>query len=451
MKIRSLISCVTLLLASPAAWGAENRDPAARFASSGKVVSVRLPSAGNDPVTLRALGRNWTDPITPRDGAIEVELPLVRVPTAFSVVPAGKTGPELVRVVAYPADYRLPWDKQVPLSFDAEAPLWFKEWLIATGLPAMPVKLGDSAVGDARLTGGTGLLVVGRSGAGKTASEFVERQTRWQINVLVLEAGWFGEQSNDEVRVPCAVKCFHHALAELNRFTWPQELSFRGVGGPWAGIANRWVWIDGATAPLVEEFRASAHSRRMVFSYLPWLHQLGIETADSMFLAILKEAARKQSADEELDREFELFWPAAETVSATKRPVLTACLREREARRDETNSNLKSAFPEASVRRPPLSILDLRGPALATSDAESLPVVSRDRNWLVLGSDPAVSIPETQPAKEPGELVTERKHKVIHFADDTLPSSTRGQVRLMQELTDQGVFIGNLKIIRSNP
>jgi len=451
MKTASSISLVVLLLAGATGRGAEPAELPTRFSSSGKKVTLRLSDVGGGPVVLRALGRNWTDPITPRDGTIEVELPAVRVPVAFSVVPAGKTEPALARIVVYPADHHLSWDDKVPLLFDAESPAWLKEWLTATGLPAAPVKLGAFPVGDARAAGGSGVLVVGRSGAGQTASEFVERQATWQVNVLVLEADWFDGQANEEIRLPAKPECFHHALAELNRFTWAQGLAFRGAAGPWPGIANRWVWIDGPATPLVEEFRASAHNRRAVFNYLPWREQLGIETADSIFLSVLKEAARGCSTAEGLDREFDLVWPPAEMVSATTRPVLAACLRQRQARRDETNSAEKSTPPESTVRKPPLSILDLRGPALSTNDAAALPAVLPDRDWLVLGTDAQVTLPEREKSKESTETGTAKKQRVIHLADDALPSSIQGQVRLMQALTDQGVFIGKLKIIRRDP
>jgi hypothetical protein len=451
MKLASIINCAMLLIVYRTGWGEEIASPPVRFASSGQVITVRLPDAGNDPVRLRALGRNLHDPLLPRDGAIQVELPEVRVPTAFSVVSAEKTEPELGRIVVYPRDYHLPWDKQVPLSFDAESPTWFKEWMAVTGLPAAPAKLGDFPVGDVRLTGGAGLLVVGSSGAGKSSSEFVDRHTHWQINVLVLEADWFGESLNEEVRVPRAPEGFHHGLAELNRYHWPQSLSFRGTAGPWPGIANRWVWIDGPKAPLVEEFRAATNSQRIVFSYLPWSRQLGIETADSIFLSLLKEAARKRATDGPLDREFNFVWPPEETVSATKRPVLAECLRERQLRRDTSHSQPKGTSPDLVLRKAPLSILDLRGPALATSDAEALPVISRERDWLILGTDAGVTIPEAEQAKHYDEQRPESKPKVIHLVDDALPSPSSGNVRLMQILTDQGIFIGNFKIVRSNP
>jgi hypothetical protein len=445
MRSASFISCAALLLAGSIGWGAEPAELPTRIASSGKVLAVKLSGAVDTPVRLRALGRNWTEPITPHDGSIEVELPPVRVPTVFSVVAAEKTEPALAQIVVYPADYHLAWDKQVLLSHDADSPAWFKEWLSATGLPATSVKLGDFPVGDARIAGGAGLLLVGRSGAGKSAGEFVERHAHWQINVLVLEADWFGEKSNDEVHLPAGTDSFHHGLAELKRFTWPQSLLFRNVAGPWPGIANRWVWIDGPTAPLLEEFRASTNSRRIVFSYLPWFQQLGIETADAILLSVLKEAARKRSAEEMLDREFHLVWPAGDSVSAATRPVLAACLRAQEARQEGASSGQESEPPQASARRPSLSILDLRGPALSTSDAAALPVVSREQDWLVLGSDPEVMIPDPEQPAELSGHGPAKKDRVIRLTEDALPPSVKGQVRLMQVLTDQGVFIGKLK------
>jgi hypothetical protein len=448
-RISSILNLAVLMLASSPAWGAEPGELPIRFGAPGAKVSVRLRDAGDGPVVLRALGRNWTDPITPREGAIEVELPAVRVPMTFSVVAAGKTEPALARIVVYPPDSRAPWDAKVPLYMAADSPEWLREWLAAIGLPATPVKLGDFPVGAERAAGGAGLLIVGRSAAGKTANEFIERQTQWQINVLVLEADWFGAGSDEAARLGAdPEERFHHSLAELNRFAWPQSASFQGVAGPWPGIANRWVWIDGPTSPLVEEVRASGHNRWIVFNYLPWRQQLGVETADAIFLAILKEAAQNSSAAEPLDREFVLAWPAAEMISATTRPVLAACLRERQNRPEATTRGETSATPESTLRKPPLSILDLRGPALSANDAAALPAVSPKRDWLVLGTDPGVVLPDQERVKEIQDAGTVKKSRVIHLQEDVLPASTKGQVRLMQVLTDQGVSIGKLKIRR---
>jgi hypothetical protein len=422
-----------------------------RFATSGKSVTVRLPAADGGAVVLRALGRNWTDAITPRDGAIDVELPGVRVPTTFSVVAAGRTEPELARIVVYPAGYRLPWDERAPLAIDVDSPAWLKEWLVATGLPGSEVKLGAFPVGGERASGGTGVLVVGRGGAGKSSNEFIEHFNQWQINVLVLEADWLGDPAGEVIHLPAKPECFGHALAELNGFTWAQSVSFRGAAAPWTGIANRWVWIDGPKAPLVEELRDSSRSRRIVFNYLPWIQQLGIEPADSIFLSVLKEASRARGREGGLDREFDLVWPPAEIVSAKARPVLAACLRERAARRGEANSEQKTARPEASARKPLLSILDLRGPALSDNEAASLPPVTTKRDWVVLGSDAGVALPEPELVKEPKESEPAGKQHVIHLADDALPSSIYADVRLMQVLTDQGVFIGNFKFTRREP
>jgi hypothetical protein len=418
-------------------------------------MSVRLRDGADGPVVLRALGRNWTESVTPKDGAVQLELPAVRVPIAFSVVAAGKAGPVLARLVVYPADYRLKWDEKVTLSVESDAPAWLKEWLAATNLPAKIVKPGDDPPAAERGAGGAGLFIVARAGAGKSAQEFIERDAQWQTNVLILDAEWFGEPANEESRLPVREgKCFHHGLAELNRYTWPQGVVFQSVTGPWPGIANRWVWIDGPSSPLVEEVRAAGNRRRIVFSYLPWHQQLGIETADAIFLAVLQEAARNSAGEPELNRQFVLVWPPAEMVTATARPVLAAGLRERQLRQDASPLEPKSSLPESLTARSPLPILDLRGPALSTNDAAALPAISPRQDWLVLGIDPGVELPEPDPAKDSEEPDGAKKTRVIHLKDDALPSSLRGQVRLMQVLTDQGVFIGkfrDMKTIRRDP
>jgi hypothetical protein len=455
MKPAAFLSLVAVSLAASAACGAEPGELPTRFAVPGTKLSVRLPEAGDGPVVLRALGRNWTEPVTPKDGAVQIELPAIRVPIAFSVVSAAKAGPVLARVVVYPADYRLKWDEKITLSIESEAPAWLKEWLAATNLPAKTVKPGDEPAAADRGSGGAGLFIVGRTAAGKSPQEFIERHALWQTNVLVLDAEWFGAPANEESRLPIREgDCFHHALAGLNRYAWPQAVSFQSVTGPWPGIANRWVWIDGPTSPLVEEVRASGNSRRIVFSYLPWHQQLGIETADAIFLSVLQAAARHSAGDTELNRQFLLVWPPAETVTPATRPVLATCLRERQSPRDLSTLEPKSSLPDSLVTRPPLSILDLRGPALSTNDAAVLPAVSLKQDWVVLGADPGVELPRPDPAKDSDEPEGAKKTRVIHLKDDALPSSLKGQVRLMQVLTDQGVFIGKFrdtKTIRRDP
>jgi hypothetical protein len=169
---------------------------------------------------------------------------------------------------------------------------------------------------------------------------------------------------------------------------------------------------------------------------------------------VLQAAARNSAGDSELNRQFVLVWPPAESVTPTTRPVLTACLRGRQSPRDLSTLEPKSSLPESLVARSPLSILDLRGPALSTNDAAALPAVSPKQDWLVLGADPGVELPRPDPAKDSEEPDGAKKTRVIHLQDDALPSSIKGQVRLMQVLTDQGVFIGKFrdtKSIRRDP
>jgi len=446
------LATMTLSLTSPVCRSEESAALPIRFAKAGKSLTVRIADAGGGAVVLRALGRNWTAPIVPREGQIVVELPEVRVPVPFTVVPAEQPQAALARIVVYPAAYRLAWEERVPLLYENDSPAWLKEWLTATGLPAMEVDEAGILKQADRPAGGVGLLIVGRAGAGKTANDFIERQMRWQINVLVLEADWFGAPAHEEVPLAAKPKCFQHALAELNRSTWAQGVAFPQTVGPWPGIANRWVWIDGPKTPLVEELRASSHNGRVVFNYLPWQEQLGMESADSIFLSVLKEAARVCTRDQqgELNRDFELVWPPADSVTAKKRPVLAACLRARESRRDETGTEKSSTPAGGAPRKQPLAILDLRGPALATSEAAALPAVSFRRDWVVLGVDAGVELPEREPASLSGDSEG-RKSSVVHLADDALPASTHSQVRLMQVLTEQGVFVGNFKLTRREP
>jgi hypothetical protein len=449
MKSATSLAVMTLLLTSPLCRGEEPAALPIRFAKSGTSLTVRIAEAGGGAVVLRALGRNWTTPIMPREGEVAIEAPEVRVPVTFSIVATEKPQTALGRIVVYPAAYRLAWEDLVPLLYETDSPAWLKEWLSVTGLPAVQVDEAGILKHADRPAGGAGILIVGRAGAGSTSNDFIERQMRWQINVLVLEADWFGAVAREEIQLEAKPKCFQNALAELNRSAWAQGVAFPQTASPWPGIANRWVWIEGPNTPLVEELRASSHSWRVVFNYLPWQEQLGIESADSIFLSVLKTAARVRSRAQkgELNRDFDLVWPPAETVTATKRPVLAACLRARESRRDDAGAEQPVSPSAGGTRKLPLAILDLRGPALATSESAALPAVSFKRDWLVLGVDAGVELPERDAAGESESA----KSLVIHLADDGLPASVNNQVRLMQVLTEQGVFIGNFKFTRREP
>src|SRR5262249_33445681 len=111
-----------LVVVGKSGWAAEPDELSTRFGTPGTKLSVRLRDPGDGAVVLRALGRNWTEPVTPKDGAVQLELPTVRVPIAFAVVAAGKAAPVLARVVVYPADYRLKWDEKIALSVESESP-----------------------------------------------------------------------------------------------------------------------------------------------------------------------------------------------------------------------------------------------------------------------------------------------------------------------------------------
>jgi hypothetical protein len=133
---------------------------------------------------------------------------------------------------------------------------------------------------------------------------------------------------------------------------------------------------------------------------------------------------------------------------------LAACLHERQALRDAGTLEHKGTPAESLAAKPPLSILDLRGPALSSNDAAALPTVSTKQDWIVLGTDAEVELPKPDDTKDSEETDGAKKTRVIHLKDDALPSSVKGQVRLMQALTDQGVFIGKFrdtKTIRRDP
>lgn len=383
------------------------------------------------PVVLRTLGRNWTDPIAVEKETFEIVLPKPRVALRFDVVTSDAPEQPLAQIVVYPMGHRLAWNEKIPLYVDADAPAWFHEWLTAVGVPATVIKSGSVIPHEK-----PGLFVIGRTAAGKTAEELAERRKQWQCPVLVLDAEWFSEANPEKVPVAGPPDQFGHALKRLNQYSWPRTLEFQNVAGPWLGVANRFVWIDGPSSPLVERIH-TAGKGQLVLSYLSWPQQLGLETADSILITILNEAARQDAGVPQLGREFVLLWPPAESVTSKSRPVLFTALRER--------GTVSSADMVREERRSPVSILDLRGPSLAESEAAMLPPVAPDADWIVLGGDRSVTIPQEMNEGHPV------KDCIVRLTDDALPSNRRQQVRLMQALSDQGVYFGTLTTTRREP
>ena len=402
------------------------QDVPTRFASAGSIVAVRFANAPAGPVVLRALGRNWTEPVTVDKETLEVTLPTARVPLRFDIVSPEAPEQPLARVVSYPNGHRLAWDEKVPLWIDADGPAWLPEWLKAVGISSTtiaPNGLVPRAKG--------GLFIIGRTRAAKSAEEFAQRRAGWPCPVLVLDAEWFGRPETDAVQVGELPDQFGHALSELNRYAWPGSLTFHGSRSAWEGIANRFVWIDGPTSPLVERIHAPGH--QVVLSYLDWPQQLGLETADAMFLAVLREAARADAPPPELGRDFVLHMSRPEFLTPRLRPVLFAAHRER--------------GKVTGDKRPPLQVLDLRGTTFTDSEVAALPEVTNKNDWIVLGRQSAVTIPPV-PTTESGNS---KKDRIVRMFDVGVPAVPLQKVRLMQALSDHGVYFGHLSPHRREP
>ena len=138
-----------------------------------------------------------------------------------------------------------------------------------------------------------GLLILGRKAAGSDSVVACRLAAEHKINVLVLDADWFGRNEMASREMVLLPKHMTGALADLQTQNWSLPPTFRRRA---LRILNRQTWIAGPECPLVEEIRCpqrGAESLRMVFSYLPWQQQLGrAEMADALFLRTLTETAK---------------------------------------------------------------------------------------------------------------------------------------------------------------
>ncbi|MFB3894644.1 MAG: hypothetical protein ACE15C_21800 [Phycisphaerae bacterium] len=181
----------------------------------------------------------------------EIQVPSVRVPTVFSIRAnfPDRPGPEIGVLVAYP-DRDVEWDRKIEL-YCSGAPLWLTQWAAATGIPVKQIAHGDMA--SARMTPaddrGRSLLVPGLWAPCRNMSEAVKLSNDKKVNVLVLDAGWFGDASGPvEVR-PSRMG----GLGEVAKQRWPKPLTFAEHRKPWPGIANRREWISAEDGlPLAE-------------------------------------------------------------------------------------------------------------------------------------------------------------------------------------------------------
>lgn len=400
------------------------------FARSGQ--KATLPVGGEHgktgtPVAIWAFGQRWGEPATVKDDAVEFVAPEVRVPVVFRLSPVSDAGAVLGELVVYP-DRPISWDEKI-LLYAADPPPWFVQWAAVTGLPVRPVVFHEDLPSE---SDATSLLILGRNTAGTYMLDAAKLARNKAVNVLVLDADWFGDAAG-----PAAVGggwMRGDLLARTGKQSWAAMLEFRSHRQPTRAPANRWVWIpDKANLPLVEKLVVVGTPlnavRCVVASYLPWQEQLGRqETADATLLDLLAAAAN--TSGDVVSRSVDVIRPKMDEQTARQRPVLSAAASAAIAWKDRP----WSAY-----------VLDLRGDERLSD--ELLPALKRLEKQigaktnvlLILGDDRLLDEWEWLSLDRAKKAV--RRQGVFWLSDDELPPSTESQIRIMLTLSELGVPI----------
>jgi hypothetical protein len=439
---------VLLLCAAPRVSPAEELPIV--FARSGQQATLPAGDAGKagGSVVLSAFGQRWGQPAAVKNGRAEFVTPKVRVPVVFGLisVPDAKVIPG--ELVVYP-DRPIPWDKDTQL-VAAGIPDWFHTWSRAVGLPVQEFKtLEPLGADNGRLLEKPALLILGRRAAGAGPAVICRFAVEHKINVLVLEADWFGKEGPANREIVVLPKHMTGALADWHGESWPLPPAFRRHSLPWFAVANRQAWIAGAEYPLIEEIRSpqrGAELLRVVLSYLPWQGQLGrCEMADELFLRLLTETAKGVKNRRPLDDRFQLLYPPAEVIAAAERPVLAAALRWAVPLRPADGTT-----PEMAVRHnPPVAyVLDVRGKIPPSPDVLDQPdgvrlvegFVSPTKPLLILGDNPILDSWKWLKLDRPQQRSA--RPGILWWPDNSLPPSLESQLRLMQLFTQWNIFLG---------
>jgi hypothetical protein len=427
---------------SLAAWPCEADDAMPIvFARSGREATVRVPpmEAPVASIVLRAFGRTWTKPAGVKESTATVDVPTVRVPTVFAVIDPAAPKTQLAELVAYP-DRDIAWKNNLAI-YAADAPVWFRQWADAVGLPVSHFTLKQFQASTFKPAGADEkrLLILGNDASGKQFQDAQALGQRKGMNLLVLEADWFGRQGGKVAVLP---KHLAGGLASLAEQKWPKPLTFTTHRKPWPGISNRWSWVvDEKGLPCVEEvmfiielddlgcLRKSqlTPEQRTILSYLPWQQQLGCnESADTAFTRLLVAAA-----DVAPHRAWRFgTWASPDSTSRRgleRRPVLEKMM----------------PLPAESLAKPMsvIQVVDLRGQTRLNSKLlyEDWRPTTDNRGMLILGDDGVLD--------QWKRLEFDRAKKrfgcgrVTWMPDDKLPASADQQIHLMMTLSKLGVAL----------
>jgi len=391
---------------------------------------IDMTDATPQRVVLRAFGRQWTEPQSVEKGVVRITVPDVQRVTLFSLVPTDESERELGELIAYPATTTL-WGK-APVWLHAMGVLpWFDQWIRACGSTIRHTDLeGLRHRKRPHKQEATELLVVGRSAAGEDWADVAKTADEFGINVLVLEANWFGKALKRRFTVDSNQMC--GALADIAQQRWVGPLTFQNAAGFWPGRMNRQAWIHHKGRPLVEKVGPLGAERKVVLSYLPLFQQLGrVEVADEMLRAVIRRASDPKRIPVKRRRLQILYLSHREQDEQTleqDRPVLADAM--------------AFEFKKPPVA-PPLTLVDLRGPAplpddLLTTLRKSEAWFNEDHPLLILGDDPILDAWKWLKLDR-SKQTTDKIPGVRWLPDDTLPAPMDAQVMVMNALSNEGV------------
>ena len=400
------------------------------FARSGDQAMVTLASheqSAPDAVVLRAFGRRWCEPAPVRDVVAEFAVPTVKRPVVFAVTSAERPAPAFAELVVYPRG-QAPFREEDIRIHAAGAPLWFREWAQAIGIS---VHLLDGHRELASLSPSPAaageLLVVGSAIAGRSVSELLDLSKAARVNVLVLDAAWYGPPGPDSLGLEPAQMV--GPLESFQTQQWARPPVFANTPAAPARVINRRSWIRAGQRPLVEQLELPMKQNRIVVSYLRWERQLGRnDVADDLLLAVLRTAA-SPSPPPGLCRRVSL---GPETEPDVQRcPVLAAAIR-------------ASLGP---LRDGVLNVVDLRGDDVPPALLRRIDPVLHGQTppeypLLILGDDPLLDEWQWLSLDRDNKTIL-KPDGVVWLPNDTLPPPEDAQIGLMEALTIYGVSLGD--------
>jgi len=369
---------------------------------------------------------------TPAAATATIEVPEVERLTVFTITVATQPFRKVGQIAAYPQQSR--WtdrqEEKPVVIYGLDVPIWFRQWAHATSAPLIET----DAKGLKRRVASSempALAVVGPKSAGHAWSDVSQLADGADINLLVLDADWFGPIHQKTIDV--GPDQMQGRLAELRSQQWRRNLSFPDHREPWAGLINRQLWIEHDGVPLLEQVGPLVAERRIVLSYLPWARQLGQnDLADDLLEYVIRIVAEPRASAEKLLRPLRMLDDICRAADAdpADRDVLEA-----------TTRSLSQDIEQVDAVR----VVDLRGTKRVSDEllkgiSIEAASVDEDHPLLILGDDRTLD-------ECKGIELDRSKMKIIKpvgavwLPDDVLPPCQTARIRTMITITDFGVPI----------